>query len=475
MSLRARLLVALVVAVFAALVIVDVVTFTLISRAQLSEVDQNLERAHPPIERAASGENDRGRAIATAAPGFYVEVREPDGHNLLTVPVFQPGGSPQTLEGIELPEPSNELNDDDAVFTSVDLPSGEPLRVRVSRQSDGAVLVIGKSLDTIEHTQRHLLWILIGSTAAALIAVGLIGAWLVRIGLRPLTAVETAASRISDTELERRVPVESPETEVGRLATTINMMLDRLEMAFTQREADVAALQESEALMRQFVADASHELRTPIAATAAYAELFDRGARDHPDDLARAMSGIRSETRRMAALVEDLLLLAQLDEGRPLERRPVDLVEIVVEAVDAGHAVAPDREVRLRFDDVPSVVGDALRLRQVVDNLLANVRTHTPQGTECTLELTNEGANVVIVLTDNGPGMTAKDTARAFDRFHRADSSRTRASGGTGLGLAIVAAIVSAHEGTMDIRSEPGRGTTVTVRLPASAEANDGS
>jgi two-component system OmpR family sensor kinase len=377
------------------------------------------------------------------------------------------------LVGVDLPEPSEGLSDDEAVFGSTELPNGEALRVRVSRQSDGNILIIGRSLETIEHTQRRLLWVLVGSTAAALAAVALIGTWLVRIGLRPLTAVEAAASRISESELDRRVPVDLPDTEVGRLATTINTMLDQLEVAFAQREADLAALQESEARMRQFVADASHELRTPIAATAAYAELFDRGARDRPDDLERAMSGIRSETRRMAALVDDLLLLAQLDEGRPLERRLVDLVDIVVDAADAAHAVAPDRPVRLTIDDVARVLGDALRLRQVIDNLLANVRTHTPAGTECTLELTDEGDHVVVSIRDNGPGMAPEDAARAFDRFHRADSSRTRASGGTGLGLAIVAAIVAAHHGTVTMESDLGRGTTVVIRLPSASEDSE--
>jgi two-component system OmpR family sensor kinase len=475
MSLRTRLLIALLAAVFAALVVVDVLTYTLVSRAQLDQVDQDLERAHPPIERAGADDDDRGQAIAAAAPGFYVELRDANGTSLLAVPLFEPGEAPQTLTGVDLPNPSGAASDDDAVFATVDLPDGELLRVRVSRQDDGNTLVIGRPLEPIEDTQRHLLWVLLASTAGVLAAVGLAGTRLVNIGLRPLTAVDTAASGISDSDLHRRVPVESSATEVGRLATTINMMLERLEAAFVQRESDVAALQESEARMRRFVADASHELRTPIAATAAYAELFDRGARDHPDDLERAMSGIRSETRRMAALVEDLLLLAQLDEGRPLERRPVDLVDVVVDAVDAARAVAEDHPVHLHIADAARVIGDELRLRQVVDNLLANVRTHTPTGTSCTLELANGDGNVTITMSDDGPGMDPADAARAFDRFHRADSSRTRASGGTGLGLAIVAAIVNAHHGEVTMHSDIGRGTTVTIRLPRAPDNDETS
>jgi two-component system OmpR family sensor kinase len=253
---------------------------------------------------------------------------------------------------------------------------------------------------------------------------------------------------------------------MGRLATAINRMLDRLQGAFEQREDDLAALQESEARMRQFVADASHELRTPIAATAAYAELFERGARDRPDDLARAMAGIRSETARMADLVADLLLLAQLDEGRPQAALTVDLADLVVDAVDAANAVAPDRTVRLRIEDVVIVTGDPSRLRQVVDNLLGNVRTHTPPGTVCSVTVRSEHGRGVVTVADDGPGMSPRDAERAFGRFHRADTSRTRASGGAGLGLSIVAAIIEAHHGTVAMTSEPGRGTTVTVTLP---------
>ena len=293
-----------------------------------------------------------------------------------------------------------------------------------------------------------------------------------RIGLRPLTAVERAASQITDTQLDRRVPGGGPNTEVGRLSTAINRMLDRLQGAIDQRERDVVTLQESEARMRQFVADASHELRTPITATAAYAELFERGARDRPDDLERAMTGIRSETARMADLVEDLLLLAQLDEERPIAQTPVDLAALAYEAVDAANAVAPDRHVRLRIDDVAVVVGDPSRLRQVLDNLLANVRTHTPLGTSCSLTVRSEEGDAIITVTDDGPGMDPDDAAHAFDRFHRADTSRTRASGGAGLGLSIVAAIIAAHHGDVAMTASPGSGTVVNIRLPLTEQAS---
>jgi two-component system OmpR family sensor kinase len=277
--------------------------------------------------------------------------------------------------------------------------------------------------------------------------------------------VERAAAAIGDDDLARRVPGGGEHTEIGQLADTVNHMLDRLEEAFMLRQRDVEAMQASEARMRRFVADASHELRTPIAATAAYAELFERGARDRPDDLERAMSGIRLETSRMAELVEDLLLLARLDEGRPIDRDVVDLCELVADAVDTAHAVDPTRRVAVRFEAVPLVDGDRSRVRQVIDNLLANVRAHTSVATRCEVVVAVDGDDAVVEVRDDGPGMSPQDTALAFDRFYRADTSRTRASGGSGLGLSIVAAIVAAHEGTAELESSPA-GTAVRIRLP---------
>ncbi|HEX4981027.1 MAG TPA: histidine kinase dimerization/phospho-acceptor domain-containing protein, partial [Ilumatobacteraceae bacterium] len=388
MSLRTRLLLALLAASVAGFAIVAVLTYTLVTRAQLDQVDQELERAHPPIERAAAeGTVEREREIRDAAPGFYVELRTADDATDVLIPLQRPGDDPISLATPDVPQPAGDLSDDEPVFASVPSTGEHELRVRVSRQPDDSILIVGRSLQSLEDTRERLVASLLAASVGALAVAGFLGVWLVRLGLRPLTAVEGVASEITDTGLDRRVPGASPHTEVGRLATAINRMLDRLQGAFDQRAEDLVTLQESEARMRQFVANASHELRTPIAATAAYAELFERGARDRPDDLERAMTGIRSETTRMADLVEDLLLLAQLDEGRPLARVPVDLAGLAFEAVDAAKVVAPDRAVKLRVDDVPVVIGDPSRLRQVLDNLLANVRTHTPPATPCALSI----------------------------------------------------------------------------------------
>jgi two-component system, OmpR family, sensor kinase len=303
--------------------------------------------------------------------------------------------------------------------------------------------------------------------------------------------MEATAEAIAEGALEARVPGADRRTEVGRLARALNVMLARIQGAFAERDATEASLRASEASllaseaslreseaglrvsegrMRRFVADASHELRTPLAAVSAYAELFARGAADHPADLERVMKGIRGESSRMGRLVEDLLLLARLDEGRPLEHRPVELIELVADAVSAAAVVGPDWPVTLQALDAVEVIGDRERLRQVVDNLIVNVRAHTPPGTRTVVRVrrSTEG-EAVIEVADDGPGLSEDQARRVFDRFYRADASRARQTGGTGLGLSIVAAIVAAHGGTVTVASsaDGSPGATFTVHLPA--------
>ena len=254
------------------------------------------------------------------------------------------------------------------------------------------------------------------------------------------------------------------------MAKALNTMLDRIDMAFDERDRVETDLRESEGRMRRFVADVSHELRTPLAAVSAYSELFERGARNHPADLDRAIHGIAAETNRMNGLVEELLLLARLDEGRPLEADPVDLAALLVEAAATARAVAPEFPVALRIAEVVTVAGDATRLRQVVDNLLANVRAHTPVGTRTTIDLHIESDHAIITVADNGPGLQAQEAALIFERFYRADSSRSRRTGGTGLGMSIVKAIVAAHDGNVALQAAPGQGVIVTIRLPLAQE-----
>jgi two-component system OmpR family sensor kinase len=292
-----------------------------------------------------------------------------------------------------------------------------------------------------------------------LLAIGLLSWWLVRLGLRPLDRMAETAGAIAGGDLSKRVEPADDRTEVGQLGTALNTMLGRIETSFEEQRA-------SEARLRRFVADASHELRTPLTSIRGYAELFRRGAADRPEDLERAMRRIEDEGARMGLIVDDLLLLARLDQGRPLERRPVDLTALAGDAADDLRAADPDREVTLDAQRDVAVEGDEPRLRQVVANLLDNARTHTPAGTPVTIRLAVEGQDAVLDVADRGPGMSDDEAARVFERFYRGDPSRSRESGGTGLGLSIAAAIVRAHGGTIGVSAAPGEGTTFRIRLP---------
>jgi two-component system OmpR family sensor kinase len=246
---------------------------------------------------------------------------------------------------------------------------------------------------------------------------------------------------------------------VGKLGAALNTMLSEIEQAFAARTA-------SEERLRRFLADASHELRTPLTSIRGYAELFDRGTRDRPEDLAISMRHIREDANRMSVLVDDLLLLARLDRQRPLARDQVDLAEIAAAAVDAARVAAPERTISLDSPGAASVIGDADRLRQAVDNLLGNAIQHTPPGTPIEVRLHTEPAAVGVEVTDHGPGIAAEERELIFEPFHRADPSRARSSGGVGLGLAIVSAITRAHGGRVGVVSNGSGGATFWVQIP---------
>ena len=342
---------------------------------------------------------------------------------------------------------------------------GTRFRVQLrSLEDSGQLLVVAAPLNEVDDT-LHQLVVVEGLVAiAVLTGVFLVGLYLVRVGLRPLGRIETTAEAIAGGDLSQRVENDDPRTEVGRLGGALNAMLGQIEEAFDERTA-------SENRLRRFVADASHELRTPLAAVRAYAELFDRGARERPEDLERAMTGIQRESRRMGILVDDLLLLARLDQGRPLERKPVELGDVAREAVEAARTLDPGREIGLDANGSVVVQGDKERLRQVVDNLLANVRAHTPAGSAATVSVTNGGAQAVLEVADSGPGLSSDALEHAFERFYRGDASRSRDAGGAGLGLAITAAIAASHGGKASVVNEGrggGDGLTVRVTLPLS-------
>jgi two-component system, OmpR family, sensor kinase len=343
-----------------------------------------------------------------------------------------------------------------------------PVRDR-SGTVDGA-FVAAVSLAEVDRTVGWLILFDVLVGGAVVLLLGVLGYVLVRRSLRPLVEVERTAAAIAGGDLSRRVPEQPPRTEVGRLSAALNGMLGQIESAFGVRAASEASARRSEDRMRRFVADASHELRTPLASIRGFAELYRQGAAAYPQDVARLMRRIEDEAARMGLLVDDLLLLARLDQQRPLEQRPVDLLAVAADAVHDGRALAPDRRVELELADGPAppvVVGDESRLRQVVGNLVGNALTHTPPGTPVSVTVGTEPGSVTLAVRDRGPGLPAGQAERVFERFYRADASRTRASGGTGLGLSIVAALVAAHGGTVTVDSRPGEGATFRVRLPA--------
>ena len=335
------------------------------------------------------------------------------------------------------------------------------------RQS-GNTLVVGVSMRGVRQTLTRVALIFAVLTTLALLAAASVGVLIIRRALAPLNRVAAAAGAVANLPLARgevALPVRvnemdtNPITEVGRLGLAVNRMLDHISEALSTRQA-------SESRVRQFVADASHELRTPLAAIRGYTELAQRNRAQVPADVAHAMSRVESEAQRMTRLVEDLLLLARLDSGRPLERRPVDLARLCADLASDAHAAGPDHHWNLDVPPEPLLVyGDDARLHQVVANLLANARVHTPAGTTVTLTLNSDGGTAILRVMDDGPGIPATLQSEVFERFARADTSRSHMDGSTGLGLAIVSAVVAAHHGTITLRSAPGD-TEFTVRLP---------
>ena len=325
-------------------------------------------------------------------------------------------------------------------------------------------VVVAQSFEDIDRTLRRLqaLFILIGLVMILFIA--LASRKVITVGLRPLASVEATAVRIAEGDLTARLPDVKPNTEVGRLVKTLNTMLGRIEESF-------AARVESESKLRRFVADASHELRTPITAIRGFAELHRQGAVTGEEKTKELIGRIENESKRMGSLVEDLLLLARLDQSRQMSAEPVNLSKLVLDAVESARAAGPNHPVTFNnSDEEIYALGDNDRIHQVVANLLANARTHTPAGTLIDVSVSQGDDGVRIRIADNGPGLSKKDQERIFERFYRADSSRVRTDGeGTGLGLSIVDAVMRAHAGQVSVESEVGKGAAFTLFFPVSA------
>jgi len=372
-----------------------------------------------------------------------------------------------------------------------------------STQQATGILVAGTDLGNIDATVRRIAYfdMIVGGVIVLVLA--MVGVAVVRANLRPLDEIEETAEAIADGHLDRRVPERDPRTEIGRLGRSLNSMLSQIETAFHAREESEAAAHRSEERMRRFIADTGHELRTPLTAIRGFAEYYrQRGGlvrrwdKDQPaapspqggllpDDLDRIMQRLEKEAARMGLLVEDLLLLARMDQQRPLAQQPIDLLSLAADAVHDARLLAPDRSIELSVQRGAAflVTGDEPRLRQVIGNLMSNALTHTPDGTPIEVSIGSgtldprvpgSPAAVTLDVTDHGPGMSTEQAQRVFERFYRADQARTRATGGSGLGLAIVNALVIAHGGVASVRTAPDRGATFRIALPLAPEAQAG-
>lgn len=327
--------------------------------------------------------------------------------------------------------------------------------------------VLAVPLGGIDVVVRRLFGVQAFLTAGVILVLGLVGYWVMRYGVRPIIRMTEAAQQIAaeptaSGQLSHRVPAIDPSSEAGALGSALNRMLTRIESAMDERE-------ESERRLRRFVADASHELRTPVATVRGYAELYRMGGLEEQAALAEAMRRTESESIRMGTLVDDLLLLSRLDQGRPLERRHLDLSTLSADVVSDLEVIHTGRTIIFEGDAV-SISGDEHRLRQVLSNVIGNAAVHTPNRSAIRVTSTQEVDHVLIRVTDEGPGMTEEELTKATDRFYRADASRARSSGGSGLGLSIAQAIVQAHGGRLTIESTPRSGTTVSVSLPTDGQ-----
>jgi two-component system, OmpR family, sensor kinase len=360
----------------------------------------------------------------------------------------------------------SDLFDDASIREIVTVPAVDGsmhYRVFYEQQPDGHIDVWAAPLTEVDAAVSRLLALLLLAGAG----VALIGAtatwWLVRRGLQPVDDMVATATAIGSGDLSSRVPEATPTTELGQLGLALNEMMSQIEDAFAHEA-------EAQERLKTFVADASHELRTPIAAIQGYAELYRKGALDDQEGLDNAMRRVGADAARMHRLVSDLLLLARLDRGQMMEHRPVNIAHVIHDAVTDSQAIDPDRVITVEGPDSLRVLGDDQQLAQVLANLLGNARMHTPAGTSVLVRLAGKEDMAVIDVIDDGPGLPEEAISKVFDRFYRVDTSRARKSGGSGLGLAIVAAVVDEHGGVVEAANEPGRGARFTVRLPALVE-----
>jgi two-component system OmpR family sensor kinase len=454
-AIRTKITLAMTVLLLAAVTVIGVVTVRLLSDHLIGQVD---DRIHAAVKRGQTEIQDVDPRTGSVSLEFVILLYNTSGALI----AYQQSGY------IDDPDPLPNLPTAPAAgdYFNVQSSGGDHVFRAVAWQApDGQTVVIAKRIDDVESTIATLTNTVI-FTGALVALVGIAAAWLItRRGLRTVDHMVADAETVAAGNLDHRITAADPRTEVGRLSVALNRMVGRLTAAIAERDRQHERL-------RQFVADAGHELRTPLTAIGGYVQLYQGGAAAEGEKLDRAMDRIGSENARLARLVDDLMALARLDEESDGRREIVDLTALARDAVDDAAVADADHPVELRAAEPVALVGDEGRLRQVLVNLLSNARVHTPLGTPITVEVAGDGEWALLTVADEGPGIPEEHRQRVFDRFYRADRSRSRATGGSGLGLSIVSSIVAAHGGRIDLRSEVGRGTTIEVRLPKARFAN---
>ena len=464
LSLRARLLTGMAVVVVALAIVAFIVTAS--TRSYLvDQVDAQLDAAPTGFFRDGGSPAPPGDGRPEGAP--------PDRPSNIYTGIFVDGVL-VTQFGTDLRGEAQAAPDLDVTAAAAAAASGATMtvgavgdadlqyRVRVAEDGDGRLAVFALPLTDVDDAVARLILVEVIGTLLIVAVLGAVTWSIIRLGIRPIKQMTVAAEAIADGDRDQRVPEAAPSSEAGQLGAALNHMLGRLDDAFAQQAA-------SEDRLRRFIADASHELRTPVTTIRGYAELYRVGGLHEADELAEAMRRTEQEAVRMSRLVDDLLNLAKLDEGRPLEQRPVDLARLAADAARDASAVDPARAITTDLPMPAIVLGDEDRLRQVIANIVGNALVHTPAGTPIDVRVDVTTGDARLAVADHGPGMPPDVAAKVTQRFYRADPARARNRGGSGLGMAIADAAVTAHGGTITVESEPGRGTTVTVALPLQA------
>jgi len=458
-SLSGRLLIGVIALVAIGLLLSGAATYLTLQNFLLNRVDTQLVDGHLAAISVLGGRGQGGNGQFPI--GTILEVFKPDGSEIGTPLRYDfPNSTSKALP--ITPHPFPRGTEAHPALVTLDGSNGVAhYRAAIWPEDSfgGDYILLAIPMDDVQGTLNQLLLLetLVGAGVVA--ATAILALLIIRIGLRPLERMAAVAGDIAAGDLSRRVEPATKQSEIGRLGLALNSMLSQIEAAFVERTR-------SEARLRRFIADASHELRTPLTSVRGYAEMLRRGAEQNPEDAGVARRRIEEESVRMSKMVDDMLVLASLGQGRPLEKEPVDLQSIVKDAVSDAHAVAPNRPITLDAPAPIVITGDDTRLRQAVGNLMRNALVHTPVDSPIEVALASVDGVATVSVVDHGPGLAPDDAVRVFEPFYRADPSRSRDSGGAGLGLSIVSAVAGAHGGSVKVKDTPGGGATFEVELP---------